>query len=218
MVMSTLARVTLVFSQSKKLTCGLDFEAFDDWTQGTLEDAAQAAYDTYNGAAGLKTQYPSSLILDHVEAFAYDIAAIAPVPPEPPLYHRVPTLGPYGSTGAPIAGTNAATGGQAPPNVALVYSFYTAVLARRGRGRIYTPAPGETAIDSAGEVDPTFLAALTADWLALIEAIEAAPVTIAPVEHVVASMTYNEVNVVTSYKMRDRVDTQRRRLIRSIDT
>lgn len=217
--MSTLARVTLVFSQGgKKLTTGLDFEAFDDWTVGTLTDAAQAAYDEWDDAAGGKTSYQAALLLDHVEAYAYDIAAISPVPSEPPLFHRVPTLGPYGSTGAPIAGTNVAFGGQAPPNVALVYSFYTAVLSRKGRGRVYTPPPPETAIDSAGELDGTWLAAATADWLAVIEGIEAATPTIAPVEHSVVSLTYNEVNKVVTYKMRDRVDTQRRRLIRSIDT
>lgn len=216
--MSTLARVTMVFSQSKKLTVGLDFEAFADWTQGTLTDAAQAAYDEWNDAAGGKTSYQAALILDHVEAYAYDIEAISPVPPNPPLYHRVPTLGPFGSTGAPILGTNIGLGGQAPPNVALVWSFYTAVLSRRGRGRIYTPPPPEEAIDSAGEIDATWLAAASADWLAVVQGIEAATPTIAPVEHVVTSLTANVVNEVTSYKMRDRVDTQRRRLIRSIDT
>lgn len=217
--MSTLAHMTLVFNQGgKNMTCGLDFEkgAALDLTAGDLQDMTQAAYDSFNAAAGLKTQYVSAQTLQRVEAYAYDIDPI-PVPPPIPAaqFHRVPTLGPYMSVGSPVAGTWA-TGGAAPPNVALVWSFYSNLIARRGRGRAYTPPPPEQSIDTAGEVDATWITNTASKLLDIVTDVEA---SIAPdtLEHVVVSLRYNGTENVETYKLRDRIDTQRRRLIRNID-
>lgn len=217
--MGTLAHLTLVFNQGgKNMTCGLDFEkgAAIDLNAGDLQAMAQAAYDSFAAAGGLKTQYVSAQTLQRVEAYAYDIAAL-PSPPPPPAaqFHRVPVLGPYISVGAPVAGTWA-TGGAAPPNVALVWSFYSNLIARRGRGRAYTPPPPEQTIDTAGEVDSTWISDTATKLLDIVTDVEA---SIAPdlLEHVVVSLRYNGTEDVVTYKLRDRVDTQRRRLIRNID-
>lgn len=218
--MSRLAHLTAVFSlpNGKRGTIGLDFDLTDsvtqlpaDWTVPVLQNIADAGYSGWSGSPNLRQNFPTSVALNHVEAYAYDIA-VNPDPPPP--FRRVPTLGPVTSTILDVDGTE--TDNAVPPQVAVVVTFYTAIIAKRGRGRVYLPPLPEGQVGDDGVIDGLWDTQLTANFEDWVLGIQNSVPAGANCEHHVVSLTYNEFNPVTQRTVRSRVDTQRRRLQREL--
>lgn len=211
--MSTLAHLTAVFviANGKRATINLDFEANGDLSAFELENIAQAGYDGWSGTPNLRGQFTTAVGLLRCEAYAYDII-VNPSPPAP--FKRDITLGPFSSAGALVAGSVSAD--TFPPQCAIVSTFYTSLAARRGRGRCFLPQVAEDNVDSAGILLPAYQATLQTafdDWVVGIQNSAIAPQTFT---HAVVSLTYDEVNTVNTRAIRNRVDTQRRRLMREL--
>ncbi|MCA1835715.1 MAG: hypothetical protein LC721_05030, partial [Actinobacteria bacterium] len=203
----------------KKASIHLDFFQHDSVTGSTfnftptaLTALAQAAYDGWSGAPNLRGAFAPDLKLDHVEAFSYVAQAQAlPLPP----FGRAVQDGPFGSTGAAVAGNSGASASSASPQVAMVVSFKTALLSKRGRGRVYLPAPPLPLAQDDGFIESSYRAATETkfnDWVVGIE--NSADVGL-DIRHTVFSGRTGNTNEVTNRHIRTRVDTQRRRLPRT---
>lgn len=213
--MGLLAHVTTVFEipGPKRATINLDYALATDFSLANLQAMTDAAVASWNVSTGFKSINGSWIKLLQVEAFSYDLEAIPAPPPGTPAYRRAPDKGPV-VTASGVAGTQA--GVALPPQVAVCVSFRTAVPQRRARGRVFLPSINEATVDEKGLIDSNqrnlILARFYDDYVQDIED------AVTDAEHSIVSLTYGVVNMVTSAIVRQRVDTQRRRLTRSIDT
>lgn len=214
--MATLMRVTAVFTipGPKRATIGLDFETNLAVINADLDQAAQAAYNGWSGTPNLRGAYHSEVLLDHTEAYAYDIVASGQPAPAAP-FKRVLVLGPRASAGAPVPGNNAGSP-PSPPQVCVVVTHRTAISTRRRRGRVYMPPPPDNEVTTAGLISVTYDGVLTAAYNSWVVGIQNAAVAPQSYTHSVVTLTseVDKVQAVTERLVRRRIDTQRRRLTR----
>lgn len=106
----------------------------------------------------------------------------------------------------PIPG--AAATGQTPPECAIVVSLRTATPGPRGRGRMYLPAPASGMLTSTGMLNAGIVGDAADGMQAFINHVNA-ETTMEPVG--VASMVGGGVSTVTSIRVGNVMDSQRRR-------
>ena len=202
-----------------RATTNLDFSTTVPGTPtvAQLEAGLQGFVDEYNGLNGMAEQFLPAVVLDSMEAYAFDLDAISPVPPAPPLYERTQLIAPVALSFTPVPGTYSG-GDTTPPNVAFVVTYRTAAPGRSGRGRGYLPGPPADEVDDSGLVSATWRADARDRWDNCIQAFltELGGAGATGYDHSVVSLTTGGINVVTSYSVDNSVDTQRRRLPRGV--
>ena len=111
----------------------------------------------------------------------------------------------------PSAGT--ATGGDLPSNVAAVVTFYTGLVGRSHRGRVYNPGLTDAQV-ATNTLSVSYVSNMLTAWAEFKLALSALDVT-----HVVASFQHNNAprvsgvaTTIIEYGMNNVVDTQRRRI------
>lgn len=105
---------------------------------------------------------------------------------------------------APVAGTGG--GNQLPHEVSVVVSLKTSIASRRGRGRMYLPAPAYGSLTTSGRLDFTIR-----DDIAQAAATYCATDAVNEMVAVVASKTGSLLTPVTQVRVGDVFDSQRRR-------
>jgi hypothetical protein len=198
----------------KFITIGLDINTVTAVTTQKLTDAAAAAYSGWSGSPNLRARYSANTNMHHCEAYAYDIVASGLPAPKPP-FKRNPTLGPVSSTVALVSGTAGTVA--LSPNVAQVITFRTDLSSRRTRGRVYMPPPPTGFTNEQGVMDATNVTALSTAFNSWVTGI----LNAAPLgdnwQHQVLSLQAGSARQVLQRQVKARVDTQRRRLVRTLD-
>lgn len=190
----------------------LDFEVDPTPPTSVLVDMATAAVNDWARVDGLSSHFATDVVLDRVETFQWDPVTDSARPPcvgetTNPFKRKQVTVPQVVSSGA--GGT--VVGSSAPPNVAFVVKFKTALAGPRHRGRIFLPPLPEGAIDPEGFIAQTEADAIALDVQQLVEAVEiASPPT--DIDHIVWSSCLNTTEEITTYEADRRIDTQRRRL------
>lgn len=212
--MATLAHMKLVWGLAggKLGTCGFDFETNLALTLPVIQDMANRAALEWASGVNLRNQICSQHTLERVEVYAYDLEAN---PSAPPAFRRALALGPVLAEPSSKPGTRA--GVALPPQVSISVAFKTAVANRRSRGRIYVPAPEKNDVLGTGVVVAGYATSLENAIEAFLTAVENSATVPQTITHSVVSLTGGDVNAVTLYDLKLRVDTQRRRLNRTLD-
>lgn len=213
--MSERVHVTTVFTipGPKTATINMDFLYPADVDTSDLDDINDTAAADYALAAGLKSNFSSDIILDRIESYAYDVVARTPTPPD---FRRELTLGPR-TKDVNTVGTFVGTAEM--PHTAVVVTFRSAASTRRTRGRVYLPPPPISAtLGSTGELDSTWITNMLVDFQSYVAAIEnALSGGVGVGQHVVQSLMSGSEAEVLTYTCTRRIDTQRRRLSRSLE-
>lgn len=211
--MSTLLHVSIVYTIAgpKIAVNNFDFESNNSLTLIEVVEASLAGAAGWSGTPNLRSIISSSHSLARVEAYSYDLVAN---PTGPPAFKRFITLGPVNSTSLTPSGLDSSADS---PQVAVCASFTGVQTGRTKRGRIYLPSPEQGVCSAAGTVNPTYRTDADAALTAWITGVENSPDSPQTLTHSVVSLTTAEVTEVTSVEVRQRADTQRRRLRRGID-
>lgn len=109
---------------------------------------------------------------------------------------------------APITGNGAAT---KPFQIALVCSLLTARVGRSYRGRLYLPALGAQFASGTVRVDPQSAGAVASEMADFLDGVVAAWPGASPIASAIVSQTRDVITRVTSVRVGDVLDTQRRR-------
>lgn len=201
---------------SKVMTCGMDFVCDDEIVLQDLVDIVAAADEGWDSVNVMSGRFTADVLFLGSKAFAYDVVANPDFPAQPPPFLREITLGPAESV-LSEAGTH--LGSCLPPNNAVVCSFRTILSSRRTRGRIYLPPMPESEVDARGSIDDATATGWGDDIEAWIDHIEAALSPTKTLTHVVRSLQEADLaTTVVDYDVGERIDTQRRRLERSLET
>lgn len=133
-------------------------------------------------------------------------------------------LSPINASGAVIGGrtclseantslTGAQTGNRLPPQLSVGVSWQTPVIGRRGRGRIYLPSNASSQLTSAGRLDTTPQGNSRDQAITLLEGLAYAATgpSDAHVKPIVTGDPWTDYGVITSVRVGDILDTQRRR-------
>lgn len=196
----------------KEMTFGLDFESDGGISESELDLANAAAVAKWNtGAQPMTPFFAAQIALVRVSSFVFEVV---PNSGEQPPFKKQLVLGPRVQT-ANIAGTG--TGDPLPAQVSLVCSLKTPVSTRRTRGRIYLPPPLRADVAVDGRITAARADAIETGVADYVAAIEAAPVGFDFTNVIVSTQGAEIFTEVTSYVVKRRVDTQRRRLSRVID-
>lgn len=213
--MATLAHVThgWTIPGPKVMTCGLDFELDQALTtEAELVQWATQAGVAYAASPSIRDVISSSMTLSFIEVFMYDVV---PNPAGVPAFKRQIALGPAQVAFA-INGTE--PGGPMPPQVSVVVSFKSQVSSRRRRGRIFLPPPPITAVNANGTLTDAYrteIESVFPDWVNAVG--DSSPLFAQPTQ-IIQSLAGGDHVAVSSIDVRNRVDTQRRRLSRQLDT
>jgi len=212
--MATLVHMKLVWglSGAKIGTCGFDFESNLAMTLPVLQDMVNRAATEWVSGVILRDQVCSQHTLERAEAYAYDLAAVAGGPPN---FSRALALGPVVAEPTTKAGSD--SGVACPPQCSPCVTFKTAIASRRSRGRVYFPAPNQNKVLGTGLMTAGYVTSLENKLESFMTAIENAATVPQTLTHSVVSLTSGDVNAVTIYDLKQRIDTQRRRLNRSLD-
>jgi hypothetical protein len=105
-------------------------------------------------------------------------------------------------------------GAALPPQNAVVATHRTAISSRRRRGRVYLPPIASADVQADGTINDPFVTNLQTSYDDWVLGMQNAAVPSNQFKHVVVSLTYNLVTVVTTRTVNGRIDTQRRRLPR----
>jgi hypothetical protein len=111
-------------------------------------------------------------------------------------------------------------GDMLPLEVAHVVSTQTPLIGRRGRGRMYWPPAAASQLDSAGRFDSSRIAEVVADAQAFLEGLSYTGVGVGSpqVRPIVTGSPYVDYGVITSGRVGDVPDAQRRRRNRLDET
>jgi hypothetical protein len=208
--LSTTTEVTLHFAlgDEKQIAPGLQFYRGDGPAGGDERVLmAQAAYDAVD-SLDLMTLYSESVVF--LGANAQNFIREAPSTHYPNGRLRATTTE-ASSVGANIAGSSP-SGEAAPPQLSMVWSFYSDVPGPRGRGRWYGPCPAQADINEAGRLSAELTDAFRVKMNALAALV--ADSTDPAHEQVVQSRKYDLTSPVTTDHVFDVVRTQRRRALR----
>lgn len=107
----------------------------------------------------------------------------------------------------PLSETGTAEGAMLPPQCAIVVSHLTLGAGSRNRGRAYLPAPAASGLTTLGRITSTVRGELLtayAGWLGALDAAGSQPI-------VRSEVGGGAVSFITSVRVGDVVDTQRRR-------
>lgn len=119
----------------------------------------------------------------------------------------------------PLAGTASSV---LPPQIALAVSMRANVLGRRGRGRIYLPAVGATALASDGTIAPTYGNSARAAFKSLIDSLQTSGVPDA-YQPIVSIMSAGSATAVRPVEIRtgsrfDTIQSRRRQVAETYTT
>lgn len=209
-----LFHLTMVFAipGPKEATFGLDFDSPGGLVEADLDAINAGAINKWNtGANPLAPRFSPSIALVRASSFVFEMTA---QPGEEPPFRKQLTLGPRVQS-ANVPGTG--SGDPVAPQVALVCSLKTAISTRRTRGRIYLPPPLKGEVANDGRVSASVADAFEAGVQSFVESVEGIPVGFDYSHVIVSQQGASIITPVTSYVVKRRVDTQRRRLSRTID-
>jgi hypothetical protein len=212
--MATLVHLTAIFGLPgpKNMSVNLDFETNLAVTDANLDEMVdRAKVEWEGGGVSLRTVYPNVITLERVIAFGY---TVVPNLSPPPAFKRQLDIGPRETVSA-FPGTVAEP--PVPPQNSMVLSFKTPIGGKRRRGRIYTPPVSHLQLDAAGQMSAASATAFETKWKDWITAIEQSATPPQTYTHSIVSLAGNLVTGVTVYDFKRRVDTQRRRLLRTLD-
>lgn len=108
------------------------------------------------------------------------------------------------------------TGNGLPPQCAVVTSLLTGIVGRRTRGRLYWPLLGVGTTAPDGRLDPSVASSIATQTAAWLQAVEGAW-TPESIRSCVVSKASGTDTAVTSVRVGDVIDTQRRRRNKEIE-